>query len=273
VDDSNFDSDATPSISRDAEIMARNVEAWEEWGELDPLWAVLTSNEGKHGRWDLEKFFASGRETIDSLMRDGANFGVPSTFERGLDFGCGVGRLTRALAAHVDHVIGIDVSSSMIDEARSLNAGIEGLEFLVNQEPDLQIISDGSIDVVCSLLVLQHVPSIPVIENYLSEFVRILAPGGFLVFNLPVRVPPEKIAGSIREVLRPRKRLSKMLRKLGVSAEFLYRRFNWTPEMPMNALGQERVTNILTRAGGRVLEAKTVEDGRGVDQVFYFVSC
>jgi len=43
--------------------------------------------------------------------------GRPLRFGRALDFGCGPGRVTRALAAWFDESVGVDVSPVMIAEA------------------------------------------------------------------------------------------------------------------------------------------------------------
>jgi SAM-dependent methyltransferase len=252
-------------------VMAKNERAWEDWARIDPLWAVVTASDKKHGRWDLDEFFRSGQDTIDSLIEEGAAYGVPAHCGRALDFGCGVGRLTRALGTHMTHVLGLDVSGLMIEQAMVLNSGRSGIEFAVHRDADFHVIEDNSLDIVCSLLVLQHIPSIALIENYLREFARVLAPGGFLFMNLPVGVPSPDL--SLRGRLRPRTRFPTFLRRLGVSPALLYRHFNWNPDMPMNALPIERVRSILTEAGGRVLESRVDDDGGGVYQGLYLVTC
>jgi len=259
------------SIPHQSEVMARNEQAWEDWGRVDPLWAVVTASDKEHGRWDLEEFFTSGQNTIESIMGEGRRYGVPTQADRALDFGCGVGRLTRALGTFATHVLGLDVSSSMVDQANTLNAGRSALTFAVHRDADLHLIEDSSQDIVCSLLVLQHIPSTPLIENYLREFVRVLAPGGFLFINVQVRVPVPDL--SLRAKLRPRTRFYDFSRRLGVSPGFLYRHFSWSPEMPMTAIPVERVTSILTAAGGTILESRVVEDEGGVDQGMYLVTC
>jgi SAM-dependent methyltransferase len=252
-------------------VMARNEQAWEDWGKVDPLWAVVTASDKQHGQWDVDEFFRSGQESIDSLLEEGAGFGVPTHHGRALDFGCGVGRLTRALGTHVDQVLGLDVSGSMIERAIALNSGRSGIEFAVHRDGDLHAIDDDAMDVVCSLLVLQHIPSIGLIENYLREFVRVLAPGGLLVINLPVRVRPPDL--SLRARLRPRTRFYDLLRRCGVSPAYLYEHFRWSPDMPMNALPIERVESLLVAADGKVLESRLLEDEGGVQQALYFATC
>lgn len=51
-------------------------------------------------------------------MECAATLGHPRERGVALDFGCGVGRLTRALAAFFDRATGVDISSSMIEEAK-----------------------------------------------------------------------------------------------------------------------------------------------------------
>jgi SAM-dependent methyltransferase len=264
------DSSLQPVPDR-ADVMARNEQAWEDWGRVDPLWAIVTDADRKNGTWDLDEFFRSGQEAIDSLLGEGAEYGVPMQFGRGLDFGCGVGRLTRAIGNHVSRVVGLDISSSMIDRARALDGGRSGLEFAVHRDTDLRAFEDGSVDVVCSLLVLQHIPSVTLIENYLREFVRVLAPGGFLMVNLPDRVVPPPV--SWRGRIRARTRALAAMRRIGVSPAFLYRHFNWSPDMPMTAIPSDRVGAVITASGGRVLESRSVDDGGGIDQCLYLVTC
>jgi ubiquinone/menaquinone biosynthesis C-methylase UbiE len=54
----------------------------------------------------------------------------------------------------------------------------------------------ASVDVVLSVLVLQHVPSSGDVKRYIAEFGRILKPGGLAYFQLPL--VPNNIYGRIR---------------------------------------------------------------------------
>ena len=48
--------------------------------------------------WDPDEFFAYGRAEIDDVLVRLADLGLRRGNRRALDFGCGVGRLTQALA-------------------------------------------------------------------------------------------------------------------------------------------------------------------------------
>jgi len=77
---------------------------------------------------------------------------------RALDHGCGVGRLTLPLARAFEHVVALDVSETMLAEARA-NTGGDGLDNVVLAPADDGLsAAAGEFDFVNSHLVLQHVP-------------------------------------------------------------------------------------------------------------------
>ena len=160
---------------------------WTAFGEQDPLWAILVDPAKRRGAWDLEEFFATGRADVDDVLRTLADCGVEVERGRALDFGCGVGRLTRALAEHFDSCDGVDVAASMIEHARELNENGERVRFHHNPAPNLRLFSDGSFDFLLALIVLQHMEP-DLMRGYMREFVRVLRPGGVAVFNVPERV-------------------------------------------------------------------------------------
>lgn len=139
-----------------------------------------------------------------------------------LDFGCGVGRLTRAFAEHFELVIGLDISDRMITLANQLNSAFSGCQFLVSEAQDLRRFPDRHFDIVYAGLVLQHIPNREVILSLICEFVRVLNRNGLLVFELPSHIP-------MRNRIQPRRRLYALFRKLGISQDTLYRRLNLHP--------------------------------------------
>jgi ubiquinone/menaquinone biosynthesis C-methylase UbiE len=178
------------SPRHDLERISRH---WEQLGAQDPLWAVYVAPGTRGGAWDVDEFFATGHDEIERVMRFVEAHGVSAARGTAVDFGCGVGRLSRSLAEHFDRVIGIDVSDSMLAQARELNAGNERIEFVLNRRDDLSLLPDGSVDLVYSSLVLQHLPR-PLAAGYLKEFVRLLTPGGAVVVQVATR-PTRSIKG------------------------------------------------------------------------------
>lgn len=237
---------------------------WDDMGDLDPLWAILSYDDKRSGGWDVGEFFASGVTEIDGLMERALGLGHPENRGAALDFGCGAGRLTRALAAHFDRSVGVDISSQMVEHARRLNAEVEATEFVANPHGDLRLFGDGEFDLVYTRLVLQHVPSSSAILGYVGEFVRVLAPGGLLAFQLPTHIP-------LRHRLQPRPRLYGALRRAGLSRDTLYRRLRLNP-IRMSFVPAGDVETTLARAGGRILATDVRQVTGDVTSSTYYVT-
>lgn len=172
---------------RQFRALARN---WEALADTDPLFGVLSDPTKHGGKWETEEFFESGRAHVQKLMRTLSDLRV--SFDRGicLDFGCGVGRLTRPLSEYFTHTVGVDVAQSMIGRARRYRQPGERCEFVVNRDPDLRQFQRSTFDVVHSCLVLQHVPP-EIALHYVGEFFRVCKPGGLVVFQLPAETRSE----------------------------------------------------------------------------------
>lgn len=157
---------------------------WEHAARHDPLWAILSDPTKRGRRWDLAAFFETGRREISLLLYQLKQFGHEPNTGRALDFGCGVGRLTQALATRFDEVVGVDVSPTMIRLADELNRQRGVARYVLNQSPALEQFDTADFDFVYSDIVLQHLrPEAAV--RYLTEFLRLLSPGGITVFQLP----------------------------------------------------------------------------------------
>jgi SAM-dependent methyltransferase len=222
---------------------------WDRLGETDPLWAILSDAKKRGNRWDLESFFATGRDEVDGVLQAVADRFPDVPRRCALDFGCGVGRLTRALAAHFDRVIGIDLAPSMIRQARQLNADVRGCEFVLNERGDLGVVGSGSVDFVYSNIVLQHIRR-PYSDGYIREFVRLLSPGGLAVFQVPYRYQRGGgMAGLVARVIPD-------------SILELYRDVRYGRRRPeMHAIPIDEVRAIVEEAGGRVIHCE--ESGAG----------
>jgi SAM-dependent methyltransferase len=157
--------------------------AWTRLGAEDPLWAVLVLPGKRGGRWEIDTFLATGRTDVAHTMSWLARMGLPTTYRRVLDFGCGVGRLSQALAQHADEVIGVDISPTMLDAARRLDRSDGRCRFELNDTADLAAFPDGHFDLVYCILVLQHLPRAAV-DRYVAEFLRVMCPGGVAVLHV-----------------------------------------------------------------------------------------
>jgi len=164
---------------------------WEAFGRDDPLWAVLTEASRRGGRWDLDEFLATGEREIADALAELERLDAAPVPGRALDFGCGVGRLTQALAERFERCDGVDIAASMIAEARRINRHGERVHYHVNDAPDLGLFASDSFDFVLSFIVLQHMEP-RYARRYIADFMRVLKPGGVALFQIPARVkaPP-----------------------------------------------------------------------------------
>lgn len=162
----------------------RHQQQWEALGANDPYWAVLTDPAKKNGRWNKATFFETGVDEVDCLLKKISLLDIELRCELALDYGCGVGRISRALSIPFQHVLGIDFSEAMLAEARIANGGFDNIQFLSNNGNSLPGVADGSVDLVYSNIVLQHTPRKSQ-RLLIREFCRVLRPGGILVFQTP----------------------------------------------------------------------------------------
>lgn len=208
---------------------------WKKFGDSEPHWSVLTDPIYRRKNIDAEKikqFYESGSPDIErvlnSLRRSGVN---TANLSRALDFGCGVGRLSIALAEHVEKVIGIDLSPGHLAEAckAAKKSSANNIEFIqINSIDDLDRFCD--FDLVISLIVLQHNPP-PVMAAIYRKLLKSLAVGGAAVIQIPTYIHNQRF--DIDEYLRSE-----------------------TISMEMNTLPQWKIFEIISQMGCRPIEVR-----------------
>jgi SAM-dependent methyltransferase len=236
---------------------------WDGLAQRDPFWAVLTDSGKKGGQWGLGEFLATGVAEVGADMERIRLLAPGLRAGRALDFGCGTGRLTQALAAHFESVTGLDISERMIELARKLCAEPR-IRFVHSARPDLRLFGDGSFDLVYSRITLQHVaPRYTAL--YLAEFVRVLAPGGVLLVQVPDRVPKGDPPDRLRFSLWLPTMWMRIVRNVR------YHHPGWfpgTPKMQMYAVPRREVADRISRAGAPILAVESPEHGDVGNLVF-----
>jgi SAM-dependent methyltransferase len=151
---------------------------WRRLGATDPYWGVISHPDYKAENLtpaNLEAFYASGQAETAELVRRLQHAAGARPAGRALDFGCGTGRLTEAMAAHVEEAVGYDISPGMLEQARERG----GKATYVGALPD------GPFDWINSFMVFQHIPpprGLALIEALLAR----LAPGGVVSLHVTI---------------------------------------------------------------------------------------
>jgi SAM-dependent methyltransferase len=230
---------------RPARALERVQKQWTTLGERDPLWAILSRPDKQGGGWDQDAFFETGMAEIQGVLVTAQGL-APVRFGTAVDFGCGVGRLSQALAAHFERVVGIDIADSMIQKASELNKHPDRCQYVHNVAADLSVLADGSADFVYSSITLQHV--VPALARcYVREFFRIVRPGGHVIFQLPSR-PRSLVWHGIKRVMPV---------SLG---NLIWRLRTASPEaMETYSMKEEKVLRLAEESSGLVL---SVEENR-----------
>jgi len=231
---------------------------WNTLGERNPYGAILTGTAGELPHWTVEEFFETGRMDAARFMTDLAGIAPAVRRRRALDFGCGVGRVTRALADYFQSAVGVDVARTMISRARLLNQSCRNCQFVVAPRAHLRGFDTGHFDVIYSRLVLQHIPP-ALVRRYIPEFIRVLAPGGVLMFQMPGEIAPEP-EGAFLDAPVEGNGLKPYLPRALVRA---YRRVKYRfivdesiPKMAMFGMARDAVSGLVPEAGGRILTTR-----------------
>jgi len=135
---------------------------WERFGKEDPYFGVLTHEKFHKENLSTEikdEFFTSGKSHVERVLsvikqKIVADF-IP---QKVLDFGCGVGRLVIPFAQIAGEVTGVDVSDSMLAEAKKNceDRNLKNVNFLKSTDDMSNVM--GKYNLIHSYIVFQHIP-------------------------------------------------------------------------------------------------------------------
>jgi 2-polyprenyl-3-methyl-5-hydroxy-6-metoxy-1,4-benzoquinol methylase len=133
-----------------------------------------------------ELFFETGRKGLEELAAAiEAHTGVTLAGSDALDFGCGLGRFTVALAQRCRQVYGLDQSATALRDAERNAEYMKADNIAWMQAERLHELS-GRYDVVLSVDVFQHIPARDG-ERIFTALLAGLRPGGAGAIELPLR--------------------------------------------------------------------------------------
>ncbi len=137
----------------------------------------------------------------------------PSTEDKILDFGCGVGRVTSFLAPFVNYIEGVDLSSQMIDVANRKNSNHHNINFTWLKQAPLPY-PDNNFNKIFTHWVMQHISDSEAIV-YFKEFNRTLKKDGMIF--LFEQTKNEIAQYSEKHVYRTSEQYCKLIEQAGFS--------------------------------------------------------
>lgn len=148
------------------DIVTRRKAAWDKVAEqLDPSKGKGYKEGGRYLAGELKTWLES--------------IGFNYRGKRVLDLGCGMGRVTVALADFFAEAYGVDISLKMIEKAKEIWSDVPNLFFEVNDGASLRIYPDEFFDFVYSIIVFMHIPKFSILASYTKEICRVLKPRGY----------------------------------------------------------------------------------------------
>jgi len=239
---------------------------WREWGRTNPYFGVcsdlkfLTANLNSDA---LDEFFASGERHVDhvySVIRSA----IRPEFKpsRVLDYGCGVGRLIVPLAQRSSEAIGVDISPGMLELARANCERLHARSARLLHVSELDTVAPGSMDLVHSFIVFQHIP-VAQGEPLLRKLVTLIADGGVGAIHLTYS---DSRSALRRGVAALRRRVNLANGLINLAQERSYS----APLMQMNMYSLKRVFNILFEAHCSNLHIEFSEHGSFRGVMLYF---
>ncbi|HZS09834.1 MAG TPA: methyltransferase domain-containing protein [Blastocatellia bacterium] len=167
------------ALHDDARAMKRD---WDERARQNAKWFINTvRQEQSDAEFDETGAFEMRQWVLPelTLLTQGRD---PKTLKL-LEVGCGIGRMTRHLAALFGEVCATDVSGEMIRRARERSGNLPNTSFRETNGVDFAGLPDDYFDIVFSVYVFQHVPSREVIRANIRDAYRVLKPGGIIKFH------------------------------------------------------------------------------------------
>lgn len=171
-----------------AQILSHIQQVWTKLGAEEPHWSVVSTSDFKASNItnSIESFKKTGQSEAYNLRRLLArlNLVLPSS-PVALEYGCGVGRVTRWLTEFCAHVYGVDVSKNhlLLAEKYLKDELRDNFSFIhVNNFGDIDALPN--FDLLYSKIVPQHNPP-PVIAKILEILLMKLNTGGIGVVQIP----------------------------------------------------------------------------------------
>jgi SAM-dependent methyltransferase len=211
--------------------------SWEALGKKNPI-PAMPPYMSRQIR-SLDELYTFGKNETDDLITYIRQLNLPLQLKRAVDFGCGVGRISQALATHFELVYGVDIAPSLLNIAERYNCYPDRCHYLLNETSDLSVFDADSVDFIWCYGTLQVLKP-RYFREYVNEFLRILVPGGVVV-----------ILHAARPTMTAKGLVLRMTPSVLVNS---YRRFRYRFEI--HPMRRHDVIRTIQRAGGTIVDIR-----------------
>ncbi|MEE7459948.1 hypothetical protein MFUR16E_00610 [Methylobacterium fujisawaense] len=164
---------------------------WQQMGQGEPHWSVLTDEKFKQDNINdnMDLFYDTSNRDVEIMKlafeRSGGSI---SQLKTCFELGCGVGRMTVALANIFEHVTAVDISEPHLKHAQTAldRRGLRNVTLKKLQKID-QLNEVEKFDLFYSIIVLQHNPP-PVMRYMLDQIFSKIKSGGYAYFQIPTYI-------------------------------------------------------------------------------------
>ena len=256
---------------------------WENWGAREPYFSVLTDPRFRAAALTestREEFFAFGRHHVDHVFNVcRAHIDPAFAPKRVLDFGCGVGRLVLPFAVLAAEVVGVDISPSMLAEARRNceRLGLVNVQLLMSDDTLSAV--QGQFDLVHTCIVIQHIEIARGLKLF-EQLVQRIAPGGLGALHVTFAwdlhaanhgvAPPPPTPVAQPWWLSTRRALGAWVRGPAERAAAVAKAPDADPEMQMNFYNMSQLLFMLRQAGAGMVHTQLIDHGGAIGAFMFF---
>lgn len=215
---------------------------WEKWGQSQPWYGVLSEKKYQGKTLDTtvkQQFYKTGVQHVAKILSVIHQLDPAFKPKHAVDFGCGTGRLLFAFAKKARHATGIDISASMIREAKkSQPKDTKNVSYI---HGDSSKLPSKKYDLVHSFIVFQHMDTRRGYE-ITDRLLKNLESGGFAALQYKVH----DSSSTFLKMVRLARRKSKLV---NYAVNLYKKRPLTTPNMQMNMYDLGILTEIFHRNG------------------------
>jgi 2-polyprenyl-3-methyl-5-hydroxy-6-metoxy-1,4-benzoquinol methylase len=182
-----FGNEIVATINKDFSDLS---DCWNSYGKSKPYWSVITQPEYLNPNTEnIESFYESGSWEANYVKAMCEKYlSTPLKGKTIIDFGCGLGRITKPLLELGLKVVGMDISKAHLDLANEQVKGDVKWVHITDFSKSIQSLVGNKVDLIVTFIVLQHNrPTL--MKTYVKSLLDALNTDGIAILHIPYEIP------------------------------------------------------------------------------------